>query len=179
MYKSIAENLNGLIDGKILGISGIDNFYSLIDTNNYEIIHAEYPSIDMQHLPYHDNVFDFVISDQVIEHLEDPQKAVKESFRVLKTGGIAVHTSCFMNYIHPDPIDFWRFSPDALRHLCRDFSEVICCDGWGNRIAILLCFFGRRFRFAKIHDSKYSLLRLIANYNEPRYPIVTWIAVRK
>jgi len=31
-----------------------------------------------------------VISDQIIEHLKDPQKAIKESYRALKEDGIAI-----------------------------------------------------------------------------------------
>jgi ubiquinone/menaquinone biosynthesis C-methylase UbiE len=62
------------MEGKILGISGIENFYPLIG-KNVEIIDAHYPEVDMQDLPYEDNSFNFVLSDQVIEHLEDPKKA--------------------------------------------------------------------------------------------------------
>jgi ubiquinone/menaquinone biosynthesis C-methylase UbiE len=166
------------LTGKILGISGIESFRPLI-SKNAELIEIFYPDVDIHNLPYEDNSFDFVISDQVFEHIEDPKKAMMESYRVLKKGGIAIHTTCFMNYIHYCPKDFWRFSPDSLRYLCKDFSEVLHCDGWGNRIAILLCFLGDRFRFMKIPDYKYSIRSLIANYNEEKYPIVTWVVAKK
>lgn len=35
-------------------------------------------------LPYKDNSFDLVLSTEVLEHLEDPRKALKEIFRVSK-----------------------------------------------------------------------------------------------
>ncbi|MBC8434348.1 class I SAM-dependent methyltransferase [Desulfobacula sp.] len=165
--------------GNILGISGIGNFYPLIDMRNVELTEVNYPEADMQHLPYEDNGFDFVISDQVIEHLEDPKKAIKESYRVLNKDGIAIHTTCFINYIHSCPKDFWRFSPDALRYLCQGFSEILHCEGWGNRIAILLCFLSDRFRFMRIPEIKWSIRRLIATYNEEKYPIVTWVVAKK
>lgn len=38
-------------------------------------------------LPYNDNSFDVVISDNVLEHLVKPQQVFKEVFRVLKLGG--------------------------------------------------------------------------------------------
>jgi hypothetical protein len=97
---------------------------------NVELLDANYPEVDMQNLPYEYRSFDFVISGQVIEHLEDPKQAI-----------VGIHTTCFMNYIHLCPKDYWRFSSDALKYLCKDFSEILCCEGWGNRIAILLCFF--------------------------------------
>jgi len=179
MYKRIGEYFKEPIKGKILGISGIKNFYYLIDIKNSELTEVNYPEVNMQNLPYRDNSFDFVISDQVIEHLEDPKKAIGESHRVLKKGGVAIHTTCFINYIHLCPKDFWRFSPEALRYLCKDFSEILCCEGWGNRIAILLCFLSDRFRFMKIPETKWSIRHLIAAYNEEEYPIVTWVMARK
>jgi len=178
MYKRIKECFKEPINGKILGISGIENFRPLI-SKDAEVLDVHYPEVDMQSLPYKDNSFDFVISDQVIEHLENPKKAIEESYRVLKRGGIAIHTTCFMNYIHYCPKDYWRFSPDALRYLCKDFSEILQCEGWGNRIAILLCFISDKFRFMKIPETKWSIRRLIATYNEKRYPIVTWVVAKK
>ena len=182
MYKRIRECLkkNKLLplDGKILGISGIDNFRPLI-SKKAEVIDTEYPEVDMQNLPFESNSFDYVISDQVIEHVKNPKKAIDESYRVLKRNGVAIHTTCFLNYIHFDPIDFWRFSPESLRYLCKDFSQILDYGGWGNRFAILLCFISERFRSMEIPDSKWSIRHLVATHNEMRYPIVTWIVARK
>lgn len=178
MYKKIQEYFKQPMRGKILGISGIENFHSLI-SKNAVVIDAKYPEVDMQNLPYDDNSFNFVISDQVIEHLEDPKKAIDESYRVLKNGGTAIHTTCFMNAIHLYPKDFWRFSTDALKYLCKDFSEILQSEGWGNRIAILLCFIGNRFRSISIPENKWSLRRFIAIWNETSYPIVTWVIAKK
>jgi len=40
-------------------------------------------------LPFPENIFDFVVSTDVFEHLPNPQKAVQEIYRVLKPGGKA------------------------------------------------------------------------------------------
>jgi len=178
MYKKLKEYFKEPMDGKILGISGIKNFLPLI-SKKAEVLDVQYPEVDMQNLPYENNSFDFVISDQVIEHLENPQKAIQESYRVLKKGGYVIHTTCFMNYIHHCPRDFWRFSPEALIFLCNDFSEIVSCEGWGNRIAILLCFISDRLRFMHIPENKWSIRNLIGTWNEVRYPIVTWVIARK
>jgi len=179
MYKKMNGYFKEPLKGKILAISGIGNFYPLIDMRNVELTEVDYPEVDMQKLPFEERRFDVVISDQVIEHLEDPKEAIKESYRVLNNGAIAIHSSCFINYIHRCPKDFWRFSPDALRYLCQDFSEILYCEGWGNRVAILLCFLGERFRFMRIPEIKWSIRRLIATYNEEGYPIVTWVVAKK
>jgi len=179
MYKRISQCFKEPIKGEILGISGIKNFYPLIDMENAKLVEVEYPEVDMQALPFNEKTFDFVISDQVIEHLEDPQKAVNESRRVLKQGGIAIRTTCFINYVHPSPEDYWRFSVSALKYLCGGFSEILQCEGSGNRIALLLCFISDRFRFMNIPETKWSMRHLIATYNERKYPIVTWVIARK
>jgi len=41
-------------------------------------------------LPFEDNSFDYVISLQVLEHVENPRPLLKEMYRVLKPGGEAV-----------------------------------------------------------------------------------------
>jgi SAM-dependent methyltransferase len=42
-------------------------------------------------LPFDDDSFDFVTSDQVFEHIQDHDFAVSEIHRVLKTGGVSLH----------------------------------------------------------------------------------------
>jgi ubiquinone/menaquinone biosynthesis C-methylase UbiE len=183
MYKQIKERLiqNHFfpLKGSILGISGIDNFHPFIDFDASIIEEVHYPEADIQDLPYHDETYDVIISDQVIEHIENPQKAIRESYRVIKKGGLSIHTTCFINYIHTYPVDFWRFTPDALRFLCRDFDQVLDCSGWGNRIAILICLLRDKFRSLPIPESSWSIRNCIAKYNESRYPIVTWIIAKK
>ena len=74
MYKRISECFQERINGKILGISGIKNFYPLIDMKKSEVVDVQYPEVDMQKLPFQNETFDYVISDQVIEHLQNPQQ---------------------------------------------------------------------------------------------------------
>ena len=44
-------------------------------------------------IPFEDNVFDVIISSEVIEHVTDTYKAMRELFRVLKPGGTMVLTT--------------------------------------------------------------------------------------
>lgn len=43
-------------------------------------------------LPYADNTFDFVYSSQVMEHVQNHDAVIKELARVMKPGGIAIHS---------------------------------------------------------------------------------------
>jgi SAM-dependent methyltransferase len=179
MYKRISECFQERINGKILGISGIKNFYPLIDMKKSEVVDVQYPEVDMQKLPFQNETFDYVISDQVIEHLQNPQQAIKESYRVLKNGGVAIHTTCLLLPIHYGPKDYWRFTPDALSYLCRNFSEIQQSEGWGNKLAHLLCTLSTKIQFLAIPESKWSIRRWFASRNDPNYPILTWIVAKK
>jgi len=184
MYRRIQQCLgqNNLlpIKGRILGISSIDNFKSQISiSSDANITIAQYPEVDMQRLPYETESFDVVISDQVIEHVQDAIKAIQESLRILKKDGLAIHTTCFMSHIQPNPKEYWRFSPEVLRYLFRGSAEILQCEGWGNRIAIFLCLVSDIFRYMQIPDSRFDLRHLIATHNEDRYPIHTWIVAKK
>jgi len=45
---------------------------------------------DILDLPFEDELFDFVLCNHVLEHIEDDTKAMSELFRVLKPGGIGI-----------------------------------------------------------------------------------------
>jgi SAM-dependent methyltransferase len=53
----------------------------------------------------------------VLEHLEEPEKAVRECFRVLKPGGVALYSVPFIWHLHEEPRDFYRFSKYGLSYL--------------------------------------------------------------
>lgn len=179
MYKEIEAALLSKISGEVCGISGLEGFDYLMDRPSCTITEGHYPEVDIHHLPYKDDRFDWFITDQVLEHVVDPKRAIEESYRVLKPGGIAIHTTCFVNYYHPAPIDYWRLSPAALEYCCSQFSEIIQAAGWGNRLAFMFMSLGDRFRAVEIPEKRWHPLHKLASYNEPKYPITTWIIAQK
>lgn len=48
--------------------------------------------VDLCHMPFEDNTFDIVVSEDVFEHVEHYGQALKEIFRVLKPGGCHIFT---------------------------------------------------------------------------------------
>jgi ubiquinone/menaquinone biosynthesis C-methylase UbiE len=117
-------------------------------------------------LPFSDESFDYVVSDQVLEHIEGaPQGVMDESFRVLRRGGWVVYTTCFINPIHLEPNDFWRFTPDALALLARKFSRVVDCGGWGNPYVWVVVWLG--LRFDGVPESSWHPLHNLAMRNDP------------
>lgn len=49
-------------------------------------------------LPFKDNYFDSIIASEILEHLDDDKKALKELYRVLKKGGILLVSVPNKNY---------------------------------------------------------------------------------
>lgn len=125
----IGDSLKGKGDNKIK----IRNT-AIIDMlpKGTEVIAPVYPDVDIHKMPYKDNLFDFVIADQVLEHVKKPWIGVEEVRRVLKPGGFAILTSALIFYIHGVPYDYWRFTPDGLKVLCENFSFIHECSGAGN-----------------------------------------------
>lgn len=63
------------------------------------------------------DVFDSAICTAVLEHLEEPEQALRECYRVLKPGGIAIYSVPFIWHIHEEPRDFFRYSKYGLEYL--------------------------------------------------------------
>jgi SAM-dependent methyltransferase len=74
-------------------------------------------------LPFRDAQFDFVICTQVFEYLPDPRLAVAEIKRVLRQGGV-LFLSAPSVFLRDNDKECWRFLPEGLRHLLREFETV-------------------------------------------------------
>lgn len=177
MYQDIGRVLGGPIRGRVLGVSGIEKFRPLIDPSA-DMLETTYPEVDLLDLPFSADSFDAVISDQVLEHVADPRRAVQEACRVLRPGGLAVHTTCFLNPVHPRPRDYFRFSVDGLEALCPPDAQILRCHSWGNRAALILLLLRDRMRTIDIPERS-GVRHWLATRNEAKYPIVTWILMRK
>lgn len=88
-------------------------------------------------LPFVDHVFDAIVSTEVLEHLHDPQGAVDEIWRVLKSGGIAIITAPFMFQIHDAPYDYFRFTRYGLELLFKDFQDITVSSRHSGYLALL------------------------------------------
>jgi SAM-dependent methyltransferase len=77
-------------------------------------------------LPYEDNIFDYVVMGQLLEHLEDPSKYLKEAMRVLKVGGILA-LSVPLNETEAGEVDgeghhLWSFSEQDIIDLIKPYG---------------------------------------------------------
>jgi SAM-dependent methyltransferase len=165
-------------DDKVLSISGSEELCRCIGYSASQVVRADYPQESILDLSFPDAMFDCLVADQVLEHVTgDPRRAIEESFRVVKPGGLVLHTTCFIQPIHRHPVDFWRFSPEALSYLVGDQGTIVDVGGWGNLLVWPLVFLGMRFQ--PIPHARWHPLRWIATMNSENWPIVTWVLARK
>lgn len=116
----INPNMNWIADM----ISQNDVDYKIMD-----VVPDYNPDItgDIHNMPFADNSIDAIICMAVFEHIEDPMKAAKELYRVLKPGGYCLFQAPFLFYYHPEKgyyNDYWRFTPDALKMMFKNFSVM-------------------------------------------------------
>lgn len=90
---------------------GVDHRDTMHDVGQIDLFGTAYE------IPVDPDSFDCALYTAVLEHLEEPERALRECHRVLKSGGIAVFTVPFIWHIHEAPRDFYRFSRYALEYL--------------------------------------------------------------
>lgn len=110
---------------------------------------------DGQQLPFKNEMFDTIISIDVLEHVPNPEKFVSEMFRVIKPGGKVILSTPFFFYLHEEPFDFFRFSKYGLKTIFErnGFSviDVIPTAGVISIFGLLISvFITRTFRFSKV-----------------------------
>lgn len=110
--------------------------YVLVDASP-----AYHPDIvaDIQYLPFIDDSLEAILCLSVLEHVENPFFAMKELHRVLRPGGKILLFTPFVWPYHAAPFykDYWRFSEDALRLLCKSFSRVEIASAGGYCSALV------------------------------------------
>jgi SAM-dependent methyltransferase len=61
--------------------------------------------------------FDTILCTAVLEHVEEPMRAIAEMHRVLRPGGVVILTAPLFWHVHEAPRDFYRYTAFGLRYL--------------------------------------------------------------
>jgi ubiquinone/menaquinone biosynthesis C-methylase UbiE len=122
---------------------GIDQEGTLHDKSNIDLFGTAYQ------IPAEDASFDSVICTAVLEHLEEPELALRECYRVLKSGGMAIYSAPFIWHLHEEPRDFYRFSKYGLKYLFEkvgfEIIELKALSGFWITFAQLFVYYLYRF----------------------------------
>jgi SAM-dependent methyltransferase len=123
----------GLTGGQVLEIGGREHprgrvFGKGFGYVNLDLEHSDENTVvgDITRCPeIPDATYDVVLSVDVFEHIDRPWLAAAEISRILKPGGLSYTSTLFSWRYHPCPIDFWRYTPDALEFL---FADLIMLE---------------------------------------------------
>jgi SAM-dependent methyltransferase len=112
---------------------------------------------DIHDLPLPDDSVDAIVCSSVIEHVENPIRAMEEVYRVLKPGGYAFFYAPFLYYYHPMPGyygDFYRFTYDGWEYLTRHYAsrEIRPVHGPVATILNLVPFMSKRVDWLRRFD---------------------------
>jgi len=90
---------------------GLDHDKTLHDPSQVDLFGTAYK------IPSEDNVFNCALATSVLEHLEEPEQALRECYRVLRPGAVAIYSVPFIWHLHEEPRDFFRFTKHGLKYL--------------------------------------------------------------
>lgn len=132
--------------------------YTSLEYPGFDLVSSEPPA-----------EFDVVVCEQVLEHVADPDAAVRTLKRMTRPGGSLVISTPFLIRLHGSPDDYWRFSPSGLRLLLERQGLVVdSVQSWGSRAAVVSNL--RRWSFYRPWRS----LRA-----DPELPVVVWAFARR
>lgn len=90
---------------------GLDHNDTIHDKFKIDLFGSAY------NVPVENAYFDTAFCTEVLEHLEEPEKAIRETNRILKTGGYAIYSVPLFWHLHEEPRDFYRYTKHCLKYL--------------------------------------------------------------
>lgn len=120
--------------------------------HNRNINNVRFIVMDSLNLDFKDNLFDVIVSFEVIEHVKNPEKFIKEINRVLREDGTAiVGTPNRLVSLGGNPHHIHEFEPNEFKELIDDYFTDVKLLGKD------LIFYGRRAREKWWKFSAYKL----------------------
>ncbi len=127
-----------------------------------------------ENIPLPDHSADVVISNQVLEHVQSPEKSISEIYRILKPGGVFIGSVPHISPIHLEPWDYRRYTIYGIRQLAEAAGfKTIEIEGNGGVFqssALLLAMDWVLSRHAEGKKQKFSALRALL-----LFPLVGWM----
>ncbi|MDI6895984.1 class I SAM-dependent methyltransferase [Methanocella conradii] len=109
-----------------------------------------------------ENVFDVVISTELLEHVKDWRKAISNMKKICKEGGFILITTRSKGFhYHGYPYDFWRFEIDDMMNIFQD-CEILALEKDSSAPGVFIKA-KKMNNFNEIDLSSYALYSIILN----------------
>lgn len=105
------KNKKSVFEPYVTAYLGLDHAESLHGLEAVDIVASAYETTEQE------ASYDTIVSTAVLEHLEEPQKALNEAYRVLRPKGYAIYTVPLFWHLHEEPSDFYRYTEYGLKYL--------------------------------------------------------------
>ncbi len=132
-----------LLSGYVSEHVGVDHHETLHDSSQVDLFGTAYQ------IPCENVSFDSALCTSVLEHLEEPEQALRECHRVLKPGGVAIYSVPFIWHPHEEPRDFFRFTKHGLKYLFEktgfEVIEIKALSGFWVTFGQLFVYYLYRF----------------------------------
>ena len=148
LYQNVSKLITNL-NGKLLdvgcgtkpyeNICNVDEYIGLEidDEGNRQHNYADV-FYDGKTIPFEDKSFDSILSNQVFEHVFNPNQFLKEINRVTKMGGRFLITVPFVWDEHEQPYDYARYSSFGLKHILSENGfEVVRHKKSNNGVGVI------------------------------------------
>ena len=150
---------------------GVDHPDSMHDSANVDIFGTAYV------VPEPDASFDCVLCTAVLEHLEEPEAALREAYRLLKPGGYGLYTIPMFWHLHEEPRDFFRYTKYGITHLVQKVGfEVVLLEplsGFLMTFGSELSYFLQRYRRGPLTlmiDAIVSVINTVIPWLDRKFP---------
>lgn len=157
---------------------GLDLPVSLHDQSKVDLFGTAYE------IPQPEASFDCVLCTAVLEHLEEPEAALREAYRVMKPGACAIYTIPMYWHLHEEPRDFYRYTRYGIAHLASkagfEVVEIRPLSGFLMTFATEANYFVQRFRrgpFRYLVDAWVAMVNLAVPWLDTKFhsPQFTWL----
>jgi SAM-dependent methyltransferase len=108
--------------------------------------HSKEPDIYIcgEHLDVAANSVSCVVLTEVLEHIYQPEKVLRELHRILQPGGRLIGTVPFVVSEHEEPYDYHRFTFYCLERMFQDEQfEIVSLEYVGDNIGVCLSVIAR------------------------------------
>jgi len=173
LYKNVSE-LVTMLDGNLLDIGcgskpyetlcNVDQYIGLeIDSEKSRMNKKADYFYDGNIMPFDDKYFDSLISNQVLEHVFNPDEFLKEINRITKMNGLFLLTAPFVWDEHEQPYDYARYSSFGLKHiLAKNGFEIIENRKSNNGIEVIFQLINAYI--FKLTVTKYAKLNVLSSF---------------